>query len=139
VRVGADRLSDRRTETARLRGLGFKTWLVEDLVTPRNTARYGVSEVEEFTSHRSAATEVRYQAARSTLKGPAMRFDVPGIPGAIGFEHINRYTADRNVIFADGRFAYIVNAGWTKTGPNSVSRAEVIAAARRLYRRVHGR
>jgi len=126
--------SSRKEELARFRSLGFVAGIDENLVTPGNTDRYGLSLMEEFSSAKSARTELAHAAAANPTW---THFAVPGIPGAAGFELAHGATGGRNVGFTDGPFYYIVGAGWLGSSSNAVSRAQLIAAALVLYQRVH--
>jgi hypothetical protein len=65
------------------------------------------------------------------------RFAVQGIPGAHGFATSVTHGLAYHVVFADGTFTYEVGASSPSAMAPPTSR-EVIAAALRLYRRVHG-
>lgn len=63
------------------------------------------------------------------------RFPVTAIRGAQGFAP----NGGINVVFASGDYAYLVGAGWqTGSGPPPTT-AQLIAAAKLLYRHVQGR
>jgi hypothetical protein len=127
--------SSQKEELARFRSLGFVAGIDENLITPGNTDRYGLSLMEEFSSAKSAGAELVHAAAANPTW---TRFAVPGIPGARGFELIHGATGGCNVGFTDGPFYYIIGAGWLGGSRNAVSRAQLIASALVLYRRVHG-
>lgn len=123
-------------ETDRLRSLGFAEGVDENLKTRGNGDRFGLSLVERFSSSGAAKAELRYV---SRPGAGWTYFSVPGIPGARGFEATSGRYGGRNVAFADGSFYYLVGAGWSRAkAADKVARADVIAAARRLYGRVHG-
>ena len=84
-------------------------------------------------SHSAALAEVAHAAASN----PSVVFAVAGIPGAVGFEQTGA-SGGRNVAFADGRFYYLVGDGWNNSAKDAVPRATLIAAATKLYQRVHG-
>ncbi len=129
-------ISAQNAEEARLRRLGFVAGVAENLLFPGNPNRYGLSLVEQFRSASSAKAELGHGAGNS----PGVKwtyFAVAGIPGARGFETIGKGTSGRNVAFADGRFYYVVGAGWNAPASNVVSRTTLIAAALALYHRVH--
>jgi hypothetical protein len=126
-----------KAEVARLRRLGFRGAAHEDLITPTNPNRFGLSLVEQFSSRRSADAEL----ARLPTPGPGARwalFSVPAIPGARGFEASGGGQGGRNVAFVAGPFYYLVGAGWQAGDANAVTRTQLIAGAVLLYRRVHG-
>jgi hypothetical protein len=66
------------------------------------------------------------------------RFPVSGIPGAVGFGSIGGDRGGINVVFADGDFVYLVGAGWGPRSKHPPTKAQLVAAAALLYRRVHG-
>jgi hypothetical protein len=127
--------SSRNEELARFRSLGFVAGIDENLVTPGNTDRYGLSLMEEFSSAKAARAELAHaQAVNPTWA----HFAVPGIPGARGFELTHGASPGRNVGFTDGPFYYIIGAGWLGRSSNAVSRDQLISSAVVLYHRVHG-
>lgn len=69
----------------------------------------------------------------SMYRGYPPFFKVARIPGAFGFGS----SSDANIVFADGDYTYLVGAGWAPAAPHPLSRAQVVAAAQLLYRRVH--
>jgi hypothetical protein len=123
-------------EIARLRKLGFIAGVRENLYAHSNLARGGLSAVEQFSSAPAARAEVVFE---SVANGPWLSFPVHAIPGARGFEHLGSRANDRRVAFADGFYYYIVGAGWDAPSSNAIPRSTVVAAASRLYQRVHGR
>lgn len=121
-------------EVARLRRLGFVAGIGENLVTAGNPNRYGLSLLEQFTSARSARGELANQTGPTAPGGPQPHFAVHGIPGAVGFGG-GTDSGGRNVAFSDGRYYYLVGAGWQAGASNAVSQASLIAVAKRLYAR----
>ena len=65
-------------------------------------------------------------------------FAVPGIPGAVGFENSSPQSAGRNIAFFVGSYYYLVGVGFASGLQNPPTRAELIAAAQRLHKRVQG-
>jgi hypothetical protein len=122
-------------EVGRLRKLGFVAGVDENLVTPGNGGRYGVSIVEQFSSTAAAQSELAHAASAN---GPWSYFAVPGIPGARGFESVGGVGGGRNIAFADGPFFYLEGSGWTGSSREAVSRSVVTAAARLIYQRILG-
>jgi hypothetical protein len=127
--------SSRTAELARFRSLGFVAGIDENLITPGNTDRYGLSVMEEFTSATAATAELAHAAAANPTW---TQFAVPGVPGARGFELTRGASPGRTVAFTDGSFYYIVGAGWLGSSSNAVSRAQLISTALALHQRVHG-
>jgi hypothetical protein len=123
-------------DAVRLRRLRFVAGVREDLIIPGQTDRGGLSVVEQFPTHAAAATELA-----ANLKGPSgaplTPFPVSAFPGAHGFGSAS--VGGYNVAWADGPFFYLVGAGFRPGAANPPTAAQVIAAAHRLYVRVHGR
>ena len=79
--------------------------------------------------------------AQSRSKPPKFTyaaFRVSGIPGARGYHLTSPGGAGDNVLFADGPFVYFVGFGWSAKTKNMPTRAQLIAAAARVYKRVRG-
>jgi hypothetical protein len=129
---------------SRLRRAGFVAAIREDLKA-RTNDRGALSIVVELASARAARAELARQLrdyAAEPLHAPAQTytpFSVPGIPGAHGFTGRNPSTVGVNVIFSDGPFDYHVGAGYGTNAHDPPTRGQVISAAAKLYRRVHGR
>jgi hypothetical protein len=123
---------------------GFKTVLVEQL---GSLTKYwgGVSWVMQLGSAASAraqlAADVRHWAGMNKPpKNIYTAFPVSTIPGARGYflggTGGNGFVGD-NVEFADGPFLYLVGDGWKRGMNNTPLRSSLIAAAGKLYKRVH--
>jgi hypothetical protein len=125
-----------RTETARLKHLDFVAGAHEQLVSTSNGNASGLSAAEQFSSAASAKAELAHEASAN---GPWKYFAVPGIPGARGFGSTGNSGGGANVAFTDGPVYYLVGAGWSGGAANAVKQGSVIAAARAVYRRVHGK
>jgi hypothetical protein len=127
-------------ETSRLEAFGFVAGASVGLQPYGQGA--GLSLVEQFQTPQDARLELKYQyqtASYSVDHVPVTvtPFGVPGIPGAKGFDISSPGSAGHNVAWNDGVFYYLVGVGWPRTRRVHVpSRAQVIAAAQRLYRRV---
>ncbi len=128
---------------SRLRREGFKAALSEQLGSLTRDWG-GVSWVMQLDSAASARTELAADVHdwRNTSKPPNTTyaaFPVTTIPGAHGY-HLGgtagNFEGD-NIEFADGPFLYLVGNGWT-AGSNTPPRSNLIAAATKLYERVHG-
>jgi hypothetical protein len=61
---------------------------------------------------------------------------VPGIPGAHGFSNTTTGGSGHNIIFADGSFTYHIGVGWFPQAKKPPTRAQLITATARLYKRV---
>ena len=114
-----------------LRRAGFVRGLREKLDgTTRGVVGY--SFVAEFRTPTRARDEVANELASPHAPGSYAAFPVAGIPGAHGFTLTG--AGLYNVMFSDGRYQY----GRGAIGGSSAARAQVIAAAQALYRRLHG-
>jgi hypothetical protein len=81
VRSVAGWASTSLSET-KLRAWGFAGAVGDQLDTPGNSDRYGLSLVVELSSQANADAYLKYLY---TTNGPWTRFTVSGIPGAVGF------------------------------------------------------
>jgi len=108
----------------------------EDLQGTSNGTWGGLSWAMELGSAADARSELLQEVRSDESHGPAARFDVTGIPDASAFHEGTGAGGGDNILFSDGRFLYFVGEGWN-TSPRP-ARAALIAAARSLYRRVHG-
>jgi hypothetical protein len=129
--------------TARMRGEGFVAVLSRQLVTQTPKPWGGLSWVMQLNSDPSARAELRanVREAASTSKPPARSytaFSVSGIPGARGYHLTSPGGVGDNVVFADGQLLYFVGFGWSGKAQNRPTRAQLLAAAARLYKRTHG-
>jgi hypothetical protein len=92
---------------------------------------------ERFRSAKSARAEVAFAATPQ----PGVKqtgFTVAGIPGARGFDSSDGRSSGHNIAFAAGSYYYLVGVGWPTVLPHPPSRARLVTAAQRLYKRVHG-
>jgi hypothetical protein len=119
---------------AQLSRWGFVGGVADQLSTPSNSNRYGLSLVIEFSSPSNADA---YLKADIAIAGKWTRFSVSGIPGALGFEQNQHSSGGSNVGFVSGPYAYVVGVGWQSGAQNEISNRTLIAAARKLYSRVH--
>jgi hypothetical protein len=124
------------SEATRLEHLGFVAGVRERLAPANGGPAEGLSIVEGFHSPRAAGTELAAEVKMGKAQG-ASAFAVPGIPGAIGFGGASGQTTGFNVAFADAPYYYLVGAGFPSGTPNAPTRADIIAAAQHLYRRLH--
>ena len=117
---------------------GFVGGVVSNLSTPGNSKRYGLSVVVELSTNANANAYLKSTCA-NTPDQVWIPFAVSGIPGAVGFEATGSGPAGgaSNVGFVSGPYAYVVGAGWGNGAQNEISNQTLIAAARKLYRRVH--
>jgi hypothetical protein len=128
---------------ARLQREGFRAILIRQLGTRQQEPFAGLSWAMQLGSAASARAEIvaNVRNAKATAKPPKSTyaaFSVVTIPDAHGYHVSDSGGSGDNVVFADGPFVYLVgigSAGTTRTGP---TRAQLIAAAKRLYKRIHG-
>jgi hypothetical protein len=132
--VAEDPPAQRAAEEARLEALGFIAGLEERLAPTNGIGATGeaISAVELFRSSHGASGEVASQL-KQALKRRESAFAVPGIPGARGFGFTGSST-NANVAFAVGPYYYLV--GFGAPSASAPTRAQLIAAAQSLYRRV---
>ena len=72
-----------------------------------------------------------------------MTFVAPGnggsaSAGAHGYHVAGGGQFGENILFADGPFLYLAGEGWSAGANNPPTRAGLIAAVTKLYKRVHG-
>jgi hypothetical protein len=122
------------SETKRLTRLGFVAGAHEDLRGSGGNG--GVSIAEQFKTPAGARGEVANALSlfKATTGSTYKAFPVTGIPGAIGLGQTGQ-PGGVNVAFASGDYFYLVGA---QLPAAAGSEAKVIAAAKRLYGRVHG-
>jgi hypothetical protein len=124
-----------RIETARLARAGFAVGAIERLASPAGAE--GLSITNRFRTSKAARAEVAF-AATPHAAAKQTRFIVGGIPGARGFDASSAQSSGHNIAFAIGSYYYLVGVGWPTGLENPPSRAQLLAAAQRLYKRVKG-
>ncbi|HVM56932.1 MAG TPA: hypothetical protein VMT74_05675 [Gaiellaceae bacterium] len=133
--------AQRAAEVARLRREGFKG-LAQQFYA-HGTTQEGVSWVMQLGSAAAARAELatsfdKYRTQDIAMGARFTPYAVAAIPGARGYGLRGGGQAGENVFFADGPFLYLVGVGWPTAGAHPPTRAGLIAAATRLYKRVHG-
>jgi hypothetical protein len=126
-------------EVARLQRLGFVAGLSQHLMD-NASSHEGLLVVEQFGSPTAARAETAAQYKKQTAPmagGGVTPFAVPGVPGARAYKGTSSQFGGYNALFADGRYYYLVGAGWQGGDPHPPSRALVVSAAQHLYQRVH--
>jgi hypothetical protein len=90
--------------------------------------------VEKFRTPGAARQDLA--GVLQSLQHPGDKvFLVPGVPGARGYYAVG---SGINAAFADGPYCYLVGAEEAAPGTAGVTtRASIVAAVQRLYRRVH--
>ena len=137
-------LKEVAARTARLRREGFAALLSQQLAPTRGSRdRGGLSWVMRLKSPAAARNELaairRYSQTDGKGLGRSFKaFPVPGIPRAQGFRLKRPGLVGDNVVFADGPFVYLVSTRWETYARRPPARANLIGAARKLFRRVHG-
>jgi hypothetical protein len=118
---------------AKLRALGFVAGVAEQLTSPGNQNRFGLSMVVQLPSAANAKAALKYDY---TLNGPYTLFTVTAIPGAVGFQGSGGGEGGRNIGFTLGPYFYLVGAGWQNGAKNAIPRSTLQAAALALYKHV---
>jgi hypothetical protein len=95
----------------------------------------GVSTAIQLGSPAQAKTELSRYVKFVLKSGHWDRFKVKAIRGSRGFETVDAHQGVSNLGFVDGSYFYGI--GTSQPGNNSHAK-QVISAATRLYRRVHG-
>jgi hypothetical protein len=127
-------------EVARLRRLGFVAGLAQHLQASDRSGHEGLLIVEQFGSTAAAHAEAAAQYKQFTAPsagGPVVPFVVTGVPGARAYKATSPQFDGYNVLFADGRYYYLIGAGWAANDRHPPSRALVVTAAQHEYQRVH--
>ena len=135
--------SQASSQIARMQGEGFVAVLSRQLGTQTQEPFGGLSWVMQLHSAATAKAEAAANAhdAANTNLPPAYSyaaFPVFGLPAAHGYHLTSPGGAGENLVFADGPFVYFVGFGWSTKTKNMPTRGQLIAAAKRLYKRVHG-
>lgn len=132
-------------QIARLQREGFKAVLSEQLGSLKPD-RGGLSWVMQLGAAARARAEVvalihDWQSTSHPPESTYTAFPVSTIPGAHGYlaGGSRGNSTGANVVFADGPFVYLIGDGWSKTTTRPPPRSQLIAAATKLYKRVHGR
>ena len=124
-------------DVARLHREGFEDVLVEYLDRAPGKQN-GVSWVMELGSAAAARAELAASLAEDKAQNPGYStYSVPGIAAARGYHVSGNGFIGENVLFADGRFLYLVGEGWTGGEKNAPTRADLVAAVTKLHERVH--
>jgi hypothetical protein len=128
----------RTRHTARLRRLGFTAGVRERLESTGGGGAEGISMAEQFTSPSGARAELADQIAQLKAQAGFSSFAVPAIPGARGLATTpGGPVTGFNVAFAKGAYYYLVGVGFPAGTSPAPTREGLIAAAQRLYGRVH--
>jgi hypothetical protein len=121
---------------------GFVALLSRQLGTRTKVSFGGLSWVMQLRSAAAARAELaaNVRDAKDTTKPPFTYapFAVTAIPDAHGYHLAGGGGSGDNVVFADGPFVYLVGVGSSGKTSSGPTRAQLIAAAKRLYTRVRG-
>ena len=126
-------------EADRLRRSGFVAAASLHL-SSEQSGRDAISFVARFRTAAAARADVRTFVSNHphcTSAEKLATFAVPAIPGSHGFVASRSDGQGYDVLFADGVFSYDVGA-FTVDRKGPPTETDVAAAAKRLYRRVHG-
>ena len=129
------------SETAALQREGFVGGLAQHLMATDGTGHEGLLIVEQFGSPASARADAMRQYAQQTKPMPGSQvttFTVSGIPASRAYKTTGAQFGGYNILWADGRYYYLVGAGWPGSDPHPPSRALVVTAAQHVYQRDHG-
>jgi hypothetical protein len=135
-------VAQKSAEIARLHREGFVAVLAEFL--DRGSERQsGLSWVMQLGSAASARAELKADLSENKAQttaggGSFAAFRIPPIPGAKGYRVSGGGSVGENVFFADGPFLYLVGQGFSSADKTPPPRAGLIAAVKKLYKRVHG-
>ena len=132
--------AQRASELARLRREGFKG--LDQRFYAHGTTQEGVSWVMQLGSAASARAELgsslaKYKSQDVASGATFTPWRMTRIPGARGFRLSGGGQIGENIFFTDGPYLYLVGVGWAVGEPHAPTRAGLIAAATRLYTRVH--
>ena len=122
----------RAAEAASLRALGFVAGIEQRLAPSHGGTGEAISSVELFRSAHGASAEIASQLKQAAGRGETT-FAVQGIPGGRGF---GSSRGNANVEFSVGPYYYIVGDQVPSSTPATAARAQLVAAAESLYRRV---
>jgi hypothetical protein len=122
---------------------GFVRGLREGYGPKADDGMSALSSVAEFRTAAGARDEVASEVESVHPPAPTyVAFPVAGIPRAHGFKKEAPGITFYFVMFNDGRFQYEIGFGgsaWAIHRHGPAIKAQMIAAAQALYRRVHGR
>lgn len=117
---------------------GFVAAVTEILISANNSSG-GYSFTVELGSPTGAQAEVARLVSdwkANTAPEPVSPFRIAGIPAATGYRFGSSLNGSDHILFTDGKFTYHVGFHWgAGTKP---ARAALIAAAQKLYKRIHG-
>jgi hypothetical protein len=114
------RWAGRYASAASLEQNGFEAGLAEPLYSPMLRAQ-GVASVARFSSEAGARAEIQHElgAARRS-PGRFASYRVAGVPGAHGFTIDRGTVIERDVVFAAGRYMYLVGVTYRKGASTAV-------------------
>jgi hypothetical protein len=141
--LGSQSVEDTAAFAAAYREYGFEEGLYQQMQPDGQGSTGGLCIVIRFADAAGASADVGFEVAQQEAFAqddglPFAPFDVPGVPGAQGFQRgPDDGSHGHNIVFADGRHTYFLGLG--AEHPSPTQRADAIAAAQALYQRVQGR
>jgi hypothetical protein len=129
------------SETTALRQLGFVGGLNQHVTASDGSNHEGLLIVEQFGSPAGARAEAKRLYAEQVKPMPGTHlttFATPGVPGARAYKVTSTQFGGYNILWADGRYYYLVGAGWPGSDQHPPSQAFIVSAARQIYQRDHG-
>jgi hypothetical protein len=129
------RWAGRYTSAGSLQQNGFEAGLSEPLYSTTLRAQ-GVASVARFASEHGARAEAaRELAAARQSPGRFSSYRVAGVPGAYGFTSDRGTVVERDVVFAAGRYVYLVGVTYRKGASTAVPASWLTGAAVELAER----
>jgi hypothetical protein len=131
--------AERAADVAELEHNGFKAILFEQLAVA-SSQQAGLCYVMQLGSSAQARAQLAAVVGDERNQSRSYEaFPLTGIPGAVGFHLLGggSFEGD-NIVYADGPYLYLVGQGWGVNVRPAAPRAALVAAAQRLYKRVHG-
>ncbi len=141
--LGSATAEDTAAYAAAYRDAGFEEGIFQPMEPEPPGTTGGVCIVIRFADEAGAAADVDFEIAQQEAFAelddvPFTPFEVPGIPGARGYQRgADDASHGHNIVFADGRHTYVVALG--AEIPEPTQEADAVAAARALHARVRGR
>jgi len=131
----SSRWAGRYASAGLLQQNGFEAGLSEPLYSPTLRAQ-GVASVAQFGSEAGARAEAEHElAVAGHSPGRFSFYRVAGVPGARGFTIDRGTVVERDVVFAAGRYVYLVGVTYRKGASIAVPASWLTGAAVELSER----